>query len=185
MQISQQVIQSLLKLYALQSKNNQKGEGLNSINSDLLNPLPKEVEPETDPLIFGAIISHKSSEHDKFDHSSIISKLPKAYQERATKRLEVFDNHPSQLTFNETGTLFINGNVISQSNFFNLLPHLFSHKPKTFLPGFNQLVTQICSIGYGKLINGTLMRGLHRTKQIENGPQIMKDLKKNWYYLGT
>ena len=96
----------------------------------------------------------------------------------------MFDNHESQLTFNETGTLFINGTAIAQSNFFQILPHLFSQKPKRHLPGFNELVTQICSMGYGKLINGTLVRGLHRSKPIPNSLEMMKDLKQNWYYLG-
>ena len=187
--ITQQVIESLKSAYTLVPTipdNSQTGEGLNTINSDLLNTLPEEIEPQNDPLPITPIIFHKSREHDQFDHSALVAKLPKLYQDRALKLLAVFDSHESQLTFNETGTLFINGSAIAQSNFFQMLPHLFSSKPKKVLPGFNQLVTQICSMGYGKLINGSLIRSLHRSKPIPNSLELMKEIhsKTNWYYLG-
>jgi hypothetical protein len=67
---------------------------------------------------------------------------------------------------------------------FQLLPCLFKSSPKRVLPGFNELVTQICSMGYGKLINTSLVRGLHRSQPIPYSLEIMKDIKKNWYYLG-
>ena len=185
--ITQQVIQSLKNAYTLVPtvpENFQSGQGLNTINSDLLNPLPKEKDPENTPLPISPIILHKSREHDQFDHAALIQKLPKLFQDRATKLLAVFDNHESQLTFNESGTLFIKGTAIAQSNFFQLLPCLFKSSPKRVLPGFNELVTQICSMGYGKLINTSLVRGLHRSQPIPNSLEIMKDIKKNWYYLG-
>ncbi len=73
---------------------------------------------------------------------------------------------------------------LHKANFFQLLPCLFKSSPKRVLPGFNELVTQICSMGYGKLINTSLVRGLHRSQPIPNSLEIMKDIKKNWYYLG-
>ena len=94
--ITQQVIDSLKSAYTVVPnvpENSQLGEGLNTINSDLLNPLPIEIDPKTDPLPFVPMIIHKSREHDQFDHAALIAKLPKLYQERATKLLEVFDNH--------------------------------------------------------------------------------------------
>ena len=91
----------------------------------------------------------------------------------------MFDNQESQLTFNENGTLFINGAAVSGSNFFQMLPHLFGSRPKLFLPGFNQLVTQISSMGYGKFINGSLLRGLHCTNLIPNSNELMKEIQKN------
>ena len=190
--ITQQVIESLKSAYTIVPnipKNSQLGEGLNTINSDLLTPLPIEVEPQTDPLPFVPIIIHKSNEHDQFDHNALVAKLPKLYQERAKKLLEVFDNHVDQITFNETGTIFLNGAAIANSNFFQILPYLFGVKPKRSLPGFNELVTQICSMGYGKLINGSLFRGLHRSKPIPDSPQLIKEIHSNsnikWYYLGN
>ena len=190
--ITQQVIDSLKSAYTVVPnvpENSQLGEGLNTINSDLLNPLPIEIDPKTDPLPFVPIIIHKSKEHDQFDHTALIAKLPKLYQERATKLLEVFDNHADQITFNETGTIFLNGTAVVNSNFFQILPYLFSTKPKRPLPGFNELVTQICSMGYGKLINNSLCRGLHRSKPIPNSSQLIKDIHSNskikWYYLGN
>ena len=166
--------------------NTQHGEGFEA-NSDTIPDLPGDNHIENTPLLFTPIVMHKTREHDQFDHGALIAKLPKLYQERAIKLLEVFDNHESQLTFNETGTLFINGLAIPLSNFFLMLPHLFGPKPKRVMPGFDALVTQICSMGYGKLINGSLMRGLHRSKPIPNSPQLLKDLqskKTKWYFLG-
>ena len=167
-------------------ESSQIGQGLNTINSDTLNALPGQNEIVNVPIPITPIIIHKSREHDQFDHSAIVQKLPKLYQERALKLLEVFDNHESQLTFNESGTIFINGAAVPGSNFFLILPHLFSSVPKRPLPGFNQLVTQISSMGYGKLINGSLLRGLHRNNVIPNSPELMKEIqtKSNWYYLG-
>ena len=187
--ITQQVIESLKSSYTLVPtvpESSQIGEGLNTINSDILNSLPGQNEIINVPLPVTPIVIHKSREHDQFDHSAIVKKLPKLYQDRALKLLEVFDNHESQLTFNESGTLFINGAAVSGSNFFQMLPHLFGSRPKRVLPGFNQLVTQISSMGYGKLINGSLLRGLHRTNLIPNSPELMKEIQKksNWYYLG-
>ena len=180
------MIQYIKSSNTLVPSNTQSGEGLHTLNSDTLIPEREEHPLVQTPFPVTPIIQHKSREHDQFDHAAVIQKLPKLYQERAKKLLEVFDLNEDQLTYNETGILFINGVAIIGSNFFQMLPHLFGAKPKRVLPGFNQLVTQICSMGYGKLINGSLVRGLHRSKPIPNTPEIMKELKsiRDWFYIG-
>ena len=55
---------------------------------------------------FVPIIIHKSNAHNQFDHAALIAKLPKLYQERAKKILEVLDNHADQ-SFLFTGLPFL------------------------------------------------------------------------------
>lgn len=151
---------------------------------DLLQEAPVESLMDTTPEPSAPLVIHKSQQHDQFDHSSIIKTLPAPYQKRAAELLIVFDSNPSEITFDESGIIYIDQKSLPNSNFFKILPELYKTKPKTKLPGFDELVTRIASLGFGHLINRTLTLGLNRKKAIDRNAYLaIKDLK-NWFYLG-
>ena len=69
---SHSVAKNAYTLVPTVTENFQSGEGLNTINSDLLNPLPKEKDPENTRLPVSPIILHKSCELTFLPHLSIL-----------------------------------------------------------------------------------------------------------------
>lgn len=152
---------------------------------DLLQESPVESFMDTTPEPSLPLVVHKNQQHDQFDHQSYIEKLPKQHQKRATELLIVFDNNPSDITFDEQGIVYIDQKSLPNSDFFKLLPEFFKVKPNTKLPGFDELITKVASLGYGHLLNRSLTRGLNRKKDIAHSEYLkIKDMH-NWWYLGV
>lgn len=151
---------------------------------DLLQQPPVESLMDTTPAPSEPLVIHKSQQHDQFDHQSIIKKLPELYQKRAAELLIAFDSNPSEITFDESGIVYIDQKSLPGSNFFKILPELYKVKPNTKLPGFDEIVTRIASLGYSQLINRKLTRGLSRKKNIDNSFYFKTKDLKNWWYLG-
>lgn len=155
--------------------------------NDLAQPLPPTEPQNNAQRVSGGENYVKSDQNDEADELLLLKKIPKRFQIRARKLLEAFDKHPTIISWNSEGVLFLDGNSIPQSNMYKLLPEVFKLHPDYSLPGFKEFVKKLASLGLGLLINRSILRGLTRREKIENESDIYDYITKNtknWYYIG-
>jgi|FrelakmetLWP11LW_1041352.scaffolds.fasta_scaffold09923_2 hypothetical protein len=154
------------------------------------------VEPTTEPLTLSRSnpplvlpeVVKKNDQNSIFDEDFLIEKIAPSLQKKAKLLIDAFNKNPQQVSWNETGELMINEQGVPNANIYQLLPAVFKSstvKNRT-LPGFIEFVTQIGTMGLGKIISPKLLRGLKRKTTIQNQTELYSDIIKNdkWYYLG-
>lgn len=179
-----QQIQSQFQLTP-QITNTQEGAGANDLISELPEPIiEKELTPELHPP---SVVIHKSQLNDDFDNDRLITSVPKMFQERAKILVKELLPHSSDLTWDSSGTIFLDQESLPSSNIFKIFPYLFKRVqiPQNY-PNLLELATKIASLGFGHLINKRLTLGLVRKKTIEDQEKIYQQIKtaKHWWYLG-
>jgi len=129
----------------------------------------------------------KSDINDQDDEHSLLKKIPAKFKERAAKLIEAFDEFPTIMSWDKAGVVFLDGNSIPNSNIYELMPELFKANPDKNKSGFSELVKKIAALGYGHLINKTILKGLQRREKIEKQSELYNYVSKNpkkWYYIG-
>lgn len=155
--------------------------------TDLAQPLAPPEPLDNAQRMSGYESLVKSDLNSEINEELLLTKIPKKFHERAKKLLEAIDVFSTIITWNKNGVLFLDGQSIPQSNIFKLMPEVFKFHPDHALPGFPEFVSKIASLGLGALINRTILRGLNRTKKIENQKDLydyVTSNKANWYYIG-
>lgn len=128
----------------------------------------------------------KDDFNDNYDENQLLSLVPNSFKTKAKQLLEVFDERGNELTWNSSGTVFIDQVSIPQSNFFIIFPFLFKRlKPKR-LPGFEDVVEKINQMGLKELIfKRSFMTKRHQLVHSNNVTQN-NDPEQNvpWWYIG-
>ena len=169
-----------------QSGGNSVAVPLANLN-DLVPAAPVENSFENAAPITGHEELVKSDVNHPADESKLLTKIPPKFKERAAKLIQAFDDFASIMSWNSDGVLFIDGNSITDSNIYELMPELFKSHPDKSKPGFTDLVMKLAALGYGDLINKTILKGLQRAAKIDNQVELYNYVTKNsgkWYFIG-
>ena len=124
----------------------------------------------------------KTDLNDQKDTEKVLRKVPRKHLSNAIRLLESFEERSDELTYDCTGTIYIDQESIPNSNIFELMPYLFK-KQSTKLPGFQDFVHKIVEMGLEHLI-------AYRPKEVRlisnTASQSTKNPKSNtpWWYLG-
>jgi len=153
-------------------------------------PLLGHVSLNDGPPIVATDVVQKDDGNSTAAEDNLLKTVPQRFREKTKELINICNKSPQQLTWNSDGQIFINQQSVPLANIFTLLPAIF--KPTSVnrkLPGFDELVTQIATMGFAHLMNPCLTRGLRRklTQKIENENELYADileLDKKWYYLG-
>lgn len=174
-------------------------------------PVMKKLQT-SEPLINYSVPLQKSDENDEFDESALLHLVPFDHKASALALLKKLDDHVAELTWNSSGTVYLNQISIPNSNFFLIFPHLFQHSlPKKRICGLLEVRNKLISMGLSKyfLLNpikeslmSTEISDDPKTKLNEESNDLTggssaahnvveeKDLAKdskmpnNWWYIG-
>lgn len=123
----------------------------------------------------------KNDENDIFDEAALLEKVPKSQLKKAKSLLEVFDNHPEEVTWNSSGVIFIDDVSIPNSNINEIFPLLYERKIQSNdnVNGLDELILKIELMGKSDLI-------CRKIKNIVTAEDISSDDSETnpWYYIG-
>lgn len=131
----------------------------------------------------------KSDLNSVFDEKELLKKVPKNYLDNAKHLLEEFDKRGQELTWNSSGTIFINQIALPLSNIYVLFPLLFKKKG-LIKPGFENFVQKIYDMGLGSLIvHDRFIKQLEENKITGSGENITHKVEEvnntvPWWYIG-
>ena len=107
--------------------------------------------------------------------------MPRRFKNNASKLLKFFNQNGEQITFNSSGTIFIDQVAIGKSNIFEIFPVLFKNKKTSNkIPGLNDFLEKLHGLGLTHLIS-------LKKVQIESPQKSIFPLSKessNFWYLG-
>lgn len=137
---------------------NQSGFGLTNesgteSSSSSIVPAAATLEPkikEYPPTNFDVKLV-KDDLNDVFDEQKLLALVPNSHKKSAKILLTQFDKRGEELTWNSTGTIFINQISIPGSNIYVLFPLLFKKQYKK-IQGFDEFVQKINDMGLNDLI---------------------------------
>ena len=106
--------------------------------------------------------------------------VPRNYKEKAKTLLQIFDDRPNELTWDNSGVIWIDQVAIPNSNIYSLFPYLFRRKiPKDVLAkGFQDFVQKLNQMNLGHLLN---CKKISENPIIPNASSNRKPTK--WWYL--
>lgn len=116
--------------------------------------------------------------------------MPKGLKKNAKFLLDQFDKRGNELTWNSSGTIFIDQVGVPGSNLFTLFPLLFKLRRSEKLIGLNDLIQKIDDMGLSSYI---VNKSSLKRKQKGDGKDSQKSKKHlysqesnkfPWYYLG-
>ena len=143
--------------------------------------------PNTVPPLNFSVPLHETDLNDTFDEASLLKKVPKRFKDKAIQLLKKFDERPNELTWDSSGNIYINEQVIPNSNIFKFFPFLFKKSYPKYLTGFSDFTNQIGTMGLSHLLHPVT-----KTKLSSNPvPQLSKketstsiSTINNWWYIG-
>lgn len=138
-----------------------------------------DVIPEdTTPGINYGISIRKNALSDDFDVERLLKLVPKPFKEKASSLLKIFEQQPSDVNFDTSGTIFINGESIPSSNIYKVFPALYKSHLKKQLPGFHELVKKLQEMNVDHFV--TNLKAKNVTIKVQS-----KSVSKggNWYFL--
>lgn len=126
---------------------------------------------------------NKSDLHDIFDLKKVYSKVPKEHRSNALKLMNEIEKRSSEVSFDTSGTVFIDGDSIPNSNFFVYFPLLYKKRIPKNLPGFQDFVNKLNSMGLREFY--TISTNLRQKQKIDKALQheIDKPKEKAWWLL--
>jgi hypothetical protein len=122
------------------------------------------------------------------DEKQLLLLVPKGLKKNAQHLLEEFDKRGNELTWNSSGTIFVDQVAVPGSNLFTLFPLLFKVRRSEKLIGLNELIQKINDMGLSSYIvnENKLKRKLidkdQESKKITKGAGESDEFP--WYYLG-
>ena len=130
----------------------------------------------------------KNDLNDSFDEEKLLALIPASQKKNAKTLLQQFNIRSNELTWNSSGTIFINQIAIPSSNIFVLFPLLFKKSPPN-LKCLLDFADKIYDMGLSDLIIFKLKHvNLEPNKITTIGGNIMHDEKGDqnvpWWYLG-
>jgi len=128
----------------------------------------------------------KDKPHDQFDSKKLIATVPKQSRYRAKLLLDDIEKRPNELSFNTSGTIFIDTESIPNSNIYKVFRYLFKSKIPKKLTGFDDLLNKITEMELQRFIVYPIQQS--QAKKIESAIkktiQSIPSTSKNYWYLG-
>lgn len=134
----------------------------------------------------------KTDLNDKADERKVLHCVPKKYWPNAIRLLRAFDEKSEQLTYDCSGTIYVDQVAIPGSNIFLFMPLLFKKKHPT-LPGFADFVAKITDMG----LDHFMTYRLKEVKLVSKSTPISESTASastssadsmasndNWWYIG-
>ena len=122
------------------------------------------------------------------DEKQLLLLVPKGLKKNAQHLLAEFDQRGNELTWNSSGTIFVDQVAVPGSNMFTLFPLLFKVRRSEKLIGLNDLINKINDMGLSSYI---VHEHSLKRKTIHNNQESQKKIKGEgqsdefpWYYLG-
>lgn len=94
--------------------------------------------------------------------------MPKGLKKNAQHLLEEFDKRGNELTWNSSGTIFVDQVAIPGSNLFTVFPLLFKVRRSEKLIGLNELIQKINDMGLSSYIvneNNLKRKSIHKHQE--------------------
>jgi len=186
--ITAEVTKTIENYYNLKPESSaitQEGSGAEDlINSD---PIPIKNDNPIFPPVEHVEIK-KSRMNDDFDQKKLIDTIPAEHLEKAELLLKKLEDFPNDLTWDTSGTIYIDQKSLPESNIYNLFPILFKKVPNANkILNLKEVASKIASLGFGYLINSRLTSGLNRKKPLINHEEMFLKTKSNpnWWYIGN
>ena len=105
------------------------------------------------------------------DEKQLLLLVPKGLKKNALHLLQEFDKRGNELTWNSSGTIFIDQVAIPGSNLFTLFPFLFKLRRSEKLIGLSDLIQKIDDMGLSSYI---VNKNPYKRKLIEDHKQKKK-----------
>ena len=131
----------------------------------------------TPPNQFNAPI-FENDLNDIFDEHHLLTRIPKTVRKKASELLKVFDQQPNEITWDSTGNIYVEGNVIPSANIFKIFPLLFKKTVNKPPPGMPDFVHKLREMGLSNLI---ACKNIALPSHISPKPSTSS---QNWWYLG-
>ena len=145
-----------------------------------------EDEPTDPPKLYDFTLT-KSDLNDRADEKKVLHCVPKRHWPNAIRLIQAFEQNPTSLTYDCSGTIYVDQTAIPESNIYLFMPQLFKKKV-SHLPGFADFVAKISDMGLQHLIAYQPKAvKLISTKKVGNGEtaSFSADPKNdNWWYIG-
>lgn len=178
-------IQNFYHLKPISAAVKQEGSGAEDLIPQDPIPIPND-NPIFAPVEHVEI--HKSRLNDDFDVKKLLDLVPAENLEKAETLLKKLEDFPNELTWDSSGTIYIDQKSLPESNIYDLFPLLFKkvayvHK----VINLREVASKISSLGLGYLINSRLTSGLSRKRPLLNHNEMFEKTKSrtNWWYLGN
>lgn len=113
--ITKKVIDNLTSTVSVQSEQNPEETNREDIPIDDLQPNLVEAE----------LKYSKNLSSDSFDEETLLKTVRRPYHKKAGQLLKKIKDNPQIITFNSSGSLFLDGEAVPEANFFKLFPLLF------------------------------------------------------------
>lgn len=181
-----------------QNNENQTGEGETDLeqigvgNDDYLLPATSKFENEvtqSNLLKPYSVNVVKDDLNTSFDETRLLALVPKSSLQNAKLLLKQFNDRANELTWNSSGTIFINQTSLPLSNIFELFPLLFK-KNAPHITGFVDFVEKINDMGLSDLINVKIKSQNFEPNEITVGGGNLTTYKSEqfidtpWWYIG-
>lgn len=179
---------------SLHSKVDQCGSGIpNDLTPILATPIESDSVAST-----ASNLNHPESEelsdnqhlHDNLDSFSekLVSLVPPTSRPKAAKLLAELKNYTNEFSVDSSGSITLNGQLIPNSNFYEIFPKLYERQEKKRDKGsvLSLVVNELASLGLGHLIQRSYLAGLipRGQKYLKDRNSVRADIKGKWYYLG-
>ena len=136
----------------------------------------------------------KTDLNDKADEKKVLHCVPKKFWHNAIRLLRAFDEKSEQLTYDCSGTIYVDQVAIPGSNIFLFMPLLFKKKHPN-LPGFSDFVAKITDMGLDhfmtyhlkqvKLVSKTSPINDSTASATSHASEDSKTSNDNWWYIGS
>ena len=149
----------------------------------------KHLEETGEPKVAAQVPETKEATNSLNDvDERLVMSVPASSRPKAIKLLSELKNIPSEFSFDNTGSITINGKVVPNANFFEIFPSLYQHqkKKRPIDSALSVIVNELASLGFGHLIQRSFTAGLlpRGQKYLKDRQSAKGDIAGNWYYLG-
>jgi hypothetical protein len=133
----------------------------------------------TEPPIHYENLRVKTDENDVYDEKRLLSLTPPKFRKNGKILINKLNERSLELTWNSSGTVFVDEIAVPNSNMFILFPYLFKAKRPKDLNGFQELYNKIIEMGLQKFIYKKPDTYQVEKKQVK----VQQDLSDNWWFL--
>lgn len=138
------------------------------------------VPEKTAPPINYDVQAFQNDPNDGFDEKYLLRQVPKKSQAQAQNLLKVLNERANELTWSSSGSVFVDGTSIPNSDIFKIFPSLFKKQSPKRMKGFQEFVQKLRSMGLCHLIP------IKETQAISTSQahKAKNESISQWWYIG-
>lgn len=135
-------------------------------------------EKTTPPIQFENTIE-QSSLNDSFDARKLLQSVSSINKQKARALLDILEQRPNDVSFDSSGTLYINGVSLPETNMQIIFPALFKKRVKN-ITGLTELLEKLKEMNLLHLVSHSKKSKETSTSKESASPSTAKG---NWWYL--